>query len=39
MTDVVFDNKGQLQQIESGPLEGEQTITVYDAVGAGTYTT
>jgi hypothetical protein len=36
MTDVVFDNKGQLQQIESGLLEGEQIIAVYDAVGAGT---
>jgi Bacterial PH domain len=36
MTDVVYDNKGQLQQIESGLLEGEQVIAVYDAVGAGT---
>jgi hypothetical protein len=36
MTDVVYDNKGQLQQIESGLLEGEQIIAVYDAVGAGT---
>ncbi|GGL19137.1 PH domain-containing protein [Mangrovihabitans endophyticus] len=36
MSDVVYDNKGQLQQIESGLLEGEQIIAVYDAVGAGT---
>jgi hypothetical protein len=36
MTDVVYDNKGQLQQIESGLLDGEQIIAVYDAVGAGT---
>ena len=36
MTDVVFDNKGQLQQIESGLLDGETIIAVYDAVGAGT---
>ncbi|RZU50202.1 PH (Pleckstrin Homology) domain-containing protein [Krasilnikovia cinnamomea] len=36
MGDVVFDNKGQLEQIQSGLLEGEQIIAVYDAVGAGT---
>jgi hypothetical protein len=36
MTDAVYDNKGQLQQIESGLLDGEQIIAVYDAVGAGT---
>jgi len=36
MSDVVYDNKGQLQQIESGLLDGEQIIAVYDAVGAGT---
>jgi hypothetical protein len=36
MTDVVYDSKGQLKQIESGLLEGEQVIAVYDAVGAGT---
>ena len=36
MTAPIFDNKGQLQQIESGLLEGEQIIAVYDAVGAGT---
>src|SRR3954470_8748091 len=36
MSDVIFDSKGQLQQIESGLLEGEQIIAVYDAIGAGT---
>lgn len=36
MTDVVYDNKGQLQQVESGLLEGEKVIAVYDAIGAGT---
>jgi hypothetical protein len=36
MTDVVYDNKGQLEQIQSGLLEGEQIIAVYDAIGTGT---
>src|SRR4051795_7788256 len=36
MTDVVYDNKGQLEQIQSGLLQGEQIIAVYDAIGAGT---
>jgi hypothetical protein len=36
MSDVIFDNKSQLQQIESGLLDGETIIAVYDAVGAGT---
>jgi hypothetical protein len=36
MSDVIYDNKGQFQQIESGLLDGEQIIAVYDAVGAGT---
>jgi hypothetical protein len=36
MSDVVYDNKGQLQQIQSGLLDGEQIIAVYDAIGAGT---
>jgi hypothetical protein len=36
MSDVVYDNKGQLDQIQSGLLEGEQIIAVYDAIGAGT---
>src|SRR3954471_11559714 len=36
MSDVVYDNKGQLEQVQSGLLEGEQVIAVYDAIGAGT---
>ena len=36
MSDAIYDNKGQFQQIQSGLLEGEQIIAVYDAVGAGT---
>ena len=36
MGDAIFDSKGQLQQIQSGLLDGEQIIAVYDAVGAGT---
>src|SRR3954471_17116585 len=36
MADVIFDNKSQLQQIESGLLDGETIIAVYDAVGVGT---
>jgi hypothetical protein len=36
MSDVVYDNKGQFEQIQSGLLDGEQIIAVYDAIGAGT---
>ena len=36
MSEVIYDNKGQLQQIQSGLLEGETIIAVYDAIGAGT---
>src|SRR5882757_11580138 len=36
MTQPVYDNKGQFEQIQSGLLEGEEIIAVYDAVGAGT---
>ncbi len=36
MNDVVYDSRSQLKQIESGLLDGEQIIAVYDAVGAGT---
>ena len=36
MTQPVYDNKGQFEQIESGLLDGEQIIAVYDAIGAGT---
>jgi hypothetical protein len=33
---VPFDRQDQLQQIQSGLLEGERVIAVYDAVGVGT---
>jgi PH (Pleckstrin Homology) domain-containing protein len=36
LSEVIYDSKGQLKQIESGLLDGEQIIAVYDAVGAGT---
>ena len=36
MTNPVFDRQEQLQQIQSGLLDGEQIIAVYDAIGAGT---
>jgi hypothetical protein len=36
MNDVVFDKQEQLQQIQSGLLDGERIIAVYDAIGAGT---
>jgi hypothetical protein len=36
MTNVVFDKSDQLRQIESGLLDGEQVIAVYDAIGTGT---
>jgi hypothetical protein len=36
MTAVTYDHKEQFNQIQSGLLEGEEIIAVYDAVGAGT---
>jgi Bacterial PH domain len=36
MADVIYDNKGQLEQVQSGLLDGEEIIAVYDAIGAGT---
>ncbi|GGK76580.1 hypothetical protein Sme01_20750 [Sphaerisporangium melleum] len=33
---IPFDRPEQLQQIQSGLLQGEQIIAVYDAIGAGT---
>ncbi|MCP9965629.1 MULTISPECIES: PH domain-containing protein [Actinomadura] len=33
---IEHDRSGQLKQIESGLLPGEQIIAVYDAIGAGT---
>jgi hypothetical protein len=32
----VYDKKEQYDQIQSGLLEGEQILAVYDAIGAGT---
>lgn len=34
--EIPHDRSGQLKQIESGLLPGEQIIAVYDATGAGT---
>lgn len=36
MANVSYDRREQLKQIESGLLDGEQVIAVYDAIGAGT---
>jgi hypothetical protein len=36
MANVAYDRRDQLRQIESGLLEGEQVIAVYDAIGTGT---
>lgn len=36
MATPTYDRKEQFQQIQSGLLDGEQIIAVYDAVGAGT---
>lgn len=36
MSTPTFDKQDQLNQIQSGLLEGEQVIAVYDAIGAGT---
>jgi hypothetical protein len=36
VSDIVFDKQEQLQQIQSGLLDGERIIAVYDAIGAGT---
>lgn len=36
MPDPVYDKADQLQQIQSGLMEGESIIAVYDAIGAGT---
>lgn len=33
---VAYDRREQLQQIQSGLLDGEQVIAVYDAIGTGT---
>jgi len=36
MSDDVYDKKEQYQQIQSGLMQGESIIAVYDAVGTGT---
>ncbi|MEU8814518.1 PH domain-containing protein [Actinoplanes sp. NPDC048796] len=36
MSDVTYDSKGQFEQVQSGLLDGETIIAVYDAIGAGT---
>lgn len=36
MATPTYDKQEQLEQIQSGLLQGEQIIAVYDAVGAGT---
>lgn len=36
MVNATYDRKEQFQQIQSGLLDGEQIIAVYDAVGTGT---
>jgi len=36
MSDPVYDKKEQYQQIQSGLMQGESIIAVYDAVGTGT---
>ncbi len=36
MANIPVDRRDQYQQIQSGLLDGEQVIAVYDAVGVGT---
>jgi len=36
VSEIVYDRKDQMEQIEGGLLEGEKIIAVYDAIGAGT---
>ncbi|MEV4757686.1 PH domain-containing protein [Micromonospora sp. NPDC049559] len=36
MENVTYDKESQLEQVQSGLLDGEQVIAVYDAIGAGT---
>ncbi|MEV0154348.1 PH domain-containing protein [Micromonospora sp. NPDC050686] len=36
MANATYDRKEQFQQIQSGLLDGERIIAVYDAVGTGT---
>jgi hypothetical protein len=36
MAQVIHDRREQLRQIQSGLLDGEEVIAVYDAIGGGT---
>jgi hypothetical protein len=36
MTEVIYDKSDQLQKIQSGLMDGERLIAVYDGKGAGT---
>jgi len=36
VSEIVYDRKEQMKQIQSGLLEGEKIIAVYDAIGSGT---
>jgi hypothetical protein len=36
VSEIVYDRKEQMKQIQSGLLEGEKIIAVYDAIGTGT---
>ncbi|WP_028932349.1 PH domain-containing protein [Pseudonocardia spinosispora] len=36
MAEVVYDRAEQFKQVQSGLLDGESIIAVYDAIGAGT---
>jgi Bacterial PH domain len=35
-SEIVYDRKEQLDQVNSGLLQGEKVIAVYDAIGTGT---
>lgn len=35
-SEIVYDRKEQLEQVNSGLLQGERVLAVYDAIGAGT---
>jgi hypothetical protein len=36
VSEIVYDRKEQMKQIQSGLLDGEKIIAVYDAIGTGT---
>ncbi|HEX6685105.1 MAG TPA: PH domain-containing protein [Candidatus Limnocylindrales bacterium] len=35
-SEIVYDRKEQLEQVNSGLLQGEKVLAVYDAIGTGT---